>query len=255
MALCWTLDKLGPLCLTADDCGLVLEAISGPDPDDPTTVDEDWRYKPSAKRRFRLGVPKGVADDAQEDVRICFEEALNVLRKISTIEEFEFPDMPYEAITRTILNAEAASSFDEFVESGRASELTAPEDHYGPYARTVVLAKDYLRALRLRGVMARVVDEVMARFDAVVAPSSKRMATPIDQEFRKAAPGTTKDLMGAIGNGAGLPSISVPGGFTSNGLPVGIQFMGRAYDENIIIAIAKTYQSVTDWHKRHPKTA
>jgi len=255
MALCWTLDKLGPLCLTADDCGLVLEAISGPDPDDPTTVDEDWRYKPSAKRRFRLGVPKGVADDAQEDVRICFEEALSVLRKISTIEEFEFPEMPYEAITRTILNAEAASSFDEFVESGRASELTAPEDHCGPYARTVVLAKDYLRALRLRGVMARVVDEVMARFDAVVAPSSKRMATPIDQEFRKAAPGTTKDLMGAIGNGAGLPSISVPGGFTSNGLPVGIQFMGRAYDENIIIAIAKTYQSVTDWHKRHPKTA
>jgi len=255
MALCWTLDKLGPLCLTADDCGLVLEAISGPDPDDPTTVDEDWRYKPSAKKRFTLGVPKGVADDAQEDVRICFEEALNVLRKISTIEEFEFPDMPYEAITRTILNAEAASSFDEFIESGRASELTAPEDHYGPYARTVVLAKDYLRALRLRGVMARVVDEIMARFDAVVAPSSKRMATPIDQEFRKAAPGTTKDPMGAIGNGAGLPSISVPSGFTSNGLPVGIQFMGRAYDENIIISIAGAYQSLTDWHRRHPKTA
>lgn len=252
MALCWTLDKIGPLCLTADDCGLVLETIAGPDSNDPTTSDEDWNYTPSPKRRFRLGLPKGVADDAQEEVRTCFEEALNVLKGIFIIEELEFPDLPYEAITRTILNAEAASAFDEFIDNGSSSQLTAPEDHYGPYARTMILARDYLKALRLRGVMARAVDETIACFDAVVAPSSKRVATPIDQEFRKAVPGTTKDIIGAIGNGAGLPSISVPCGFTSNGLPVGIQFMGRAYDENIIIAIAKVYQSLTDWHKRHP---
>ncbi len=241
-----------PLGLTADDCGLVLDAIAGPDSNDPTTSDEDWDYTHSGKRRFRLGVPKGVADDAQEEVQICFKEALNVLKNISTVEEFEFPDLPHEAITRTILNVEAASSFDEFTDDGNASQLTAPEDHYGPYARTMIFARDYLKAMRLRGVMARAVDKTIVRFDAVVAPSSKRVATPIDQEFRKAAPGTTKDLMGAIGNGAGLPSISVPCGFTSSGLPVGIQFMGRAYDENIIIAIAKAYQSLTDWHKRHP---
>lgn len=253
MALSWTLDKLGPLCLTADDCGLVLEAIAGPDPDDPTTIGEEWNYRPTHKRRFRLAVPKGVTDDAQEDVRACFENALNTLRKMATIEEFEFPDLPHEAITRTILNAEAASAFDEFTESGEASQLTAPEDHYSLYARTAVLAKDYLKALRLRGIMARAIDEAMAPFDAVVAPSSKKAATPIDQEFLKVAWwNKVKDPMGAIGNATGLPSISVPSGFTNDGLPVGIQFMGRAYDENIIITIARAYQSLTDWHSRHP---
>ena len=252
MALSWTLDKLGPLCLTADDSGLVLDAIAGPDYNDPTTINEEWRYTRSVKRRFRLGAPKGVTDDAQEDVGPCFEEALSVLRKISVIKEFEFPDLPYEAITRTILNVEAASAFDEFIENGRTSELTAPEDHYGPCARTVILAKDYVKALRLRGVMTKSVDESIAPFDAVVAPSSKRVATPIDQEFRTSYASTAKDPMGAIGNGAGLPSISVPSGFTSSGLPIGIQFMGRAYDENTIIAVAKAYQSITEWHKRHP---
>jgi aspartyl-tRNA(Asn)/glutamyl-tRNA(Gln) amidotransferase subunit A len=253
MALCWTLDKLGPLCLTADDCGLVLEAIAGFDPNDPTTIDEDWKYKPKMKKRFRLAVPRGVVDGAEEDVRDCFEKALNILRKLSIIEEFEFPELPYEAMTRTILNAEAASAFDEFTESGEASKLTAPEDRYGLYARTVVFAKDYLKALRLRRVVARVVDGAMEPFDAVVAPSSKTAATPIDQEFLKVAWwNRVKDPMGAVGNAAGLPSISVPSGFTNDGLPVGIQFMGRAYDENIIIAIAAAFQSLTDWHTRHP---
>lgn len=252
MALCWTLDKIGPLCLTADDCGLVLEAIAGPDPNDPTACSELWRYKHRVKRRFRLGLPKGVADNTHQEIQTCFNQALNVLRQISTVEEFEFPELPYEAVTRTILNAEAASSFDEFTDSGAASQLTAPEDRYGPYARTLVFARDYLKAMRLRGIIARTVDAAMARFDAVVAPSSRRIATPIDQEFRKATVGTTRDIMGAIGNLAGLPSISVPCGFTTSGLPVGIQFMGRAYDENIVISIANVYQSLTDWHKRHP---
>ena len=253
MALCWTLDKLGPLCLTADDCGLVLEAIAGFNPNDLTTIDEDWKYKPKMKKRFRLAVPKGVVDGAEEDVRNCFEKALNILRKLSIIEEFEFPELPYEAMTRTILNAEAASAFDDFTESGEASKLTASEDRYGLYARTIVFAKDYLKALRLRRVVARVVDGAMEPFDAVVAPSSKRAATPIDQEFLKVAWwNRVKDPMGAIGNAAGLPSISVPCGFTNDGLPVGIQFMGRAYDENVIIAIATAFQSLTDWHTRHP---
>jgi aspartyl-tRNA(Asn)/glutamyl-tRNA(Gln) amidotransferase subunit A len=254
MALCWTLDKLGPLCLTADDCGLVLEAIAGADPEDPTTTERLFKYDAkSPEGEFRLAVLKGVAESAEEGMRANFERALDVLEGVASVEEIKFPDLPYEAITRTILSAEAASAFDEFTESGRAAELTAPEDHYGPYARSVVLAKDYLKALRLRALMAKAADEAMEPYDAVVAPTRGGVASPIDMEFRRASPGTSSDVMGAVGNGAGLPAISVPSGFDEGGLPTGIQFMGRAYDENVILAIARTYQSLTDWHLRHPQ--
>ena len=255
MALCWTLDKLGPLCLTADDCGLVLEAIAGPDPNDPTTTERPFRYDDdfAPERRFRLGVLKDITDGAQDAVRLNFERALKDLGPVAIVEEVGLPDMPYEAITQTILFAEAASSFDEFIESGRTVELTAPEDHYGPYARSAILAKDYLKAVRLRGVVARVADELLSRYDALVAPTSPKVAAPIDQEIRGAFRGRGTDVMGAVGNVAGLPAISVPSGFSDDGLPTGIQFMGRAYEENPVIAVARAYQSLTDWHQRHPQ--
>jgi aspartyl-tRNA(Asn)/glutamyl-tRNA(Gln) amidotransferase subunit A len=253
MTLSWTLDKLGPLCLTADDCGLVLEAIAGPDPNDPTTTERPYRYdtRPIG-RPFKLGLIKDALEGMEEDVKQNFEETLKVLEKVASIEEVEFPDLPYNEITRVILSAEAAAAFDEFVEEGKVAELTAPEDHFGPYARTVVLAKDYLRALRLRTHMARAAEEVMYPYDAIVAPTNRRVASPIDMEFRRNSTSTYRDITGAMGNGAGLPSISVPNGFNDEGLPTGIQFIGRAYDENLIIAVARTYQSMTDWHRRHP---
>jgi len=253
MALCWTLDKLGPLCLTADDCGLVLEAISGLDPKDETTTDRPFKYEgDSPENGFKLAVIKGAMEGVDEEVVANFEESLKVLEGVTTVEEIEFPDLPYEAITRTILNAESASAFEEFIEGGGMSELTAPECHYGLYARTIVFAKDYLRALRLRAQVAKKADEAMAPYDAVVAPARRSPATPIDQEFRKTSSGTSRDIMGAVGNCAGLPSIGVPNGFTNIGLPTGIQFMGRAYTENTIIAMARAYQSKTDWHLKHP---
>ena len=115
-----------------------------------------------------------------------------------------------------------------------------------------VLAKDYIRALRLRGLIARQMDAVLAGFDALVGPARATPPTPLDQEFRSAAGGMAKDIMGAIGNSLGLPAIAVPNGFADKGLPTGVQFMGRAYDENVILAVARTYQGLTDWHLRHP---
>jgi aspartyl-tRNA(Asn)/glutamyl-tRNA(Gln) amidotransferase subunit A len=253
MALSWTLDKLGPLCLTADDCGLVLEAITGSDPKDATTSDRQFRYaaKP-LDNCFKLAVPKGITKNVDEAMRRNFEDSLRVLKSIASLETIEFPDLPYNAITRTILNAESASAFEDFIENGKAVTLTAPGDHYGPYARTVVLAKDYLKAMRLRGVIAKAVYTVMTPYDAIVAPSRRTVATPIDQEFRSVISDTYRDIVGTIGNVAGLPSVSVPNGFSESGLPTGIQFMGKAYDENIILAIARVYQSLTDWHRHHP---
>jgi aspartyl-tRNA(Asn)/glutamyl-tRNA(Gln) amidotransferase subunit A len=253
MALCWTLDKLGPLCLTADDCGLVLEAIAGADPQDPTTTATPYRYAaaPTAKK-FRLGVLTGVADDVDAAVRTNFTREVEVLRQIADIEEVTFPDLPYEEITRTILFAEASSAFEEFIDSGQIAELTAPEDHYNPYIRTAILAKDYLRALRLRGLMAKQIDAILCHFDAIIGPSRATTATPIDEEFRSAIRGSAKDILGAVGNGAGLPGISVPSGFSDQGLPTGMQFLGRAYAENTILAVARAYQSLSDWHTRRP---
>ncbi len=256
MALCWTLDKLGPLCLTADDCGLVLDAIAGHDPADPTSSQQPYMYdaKP-IERRFRLGMPTDVTDDVDDDVRRHFEQALDVLSEVATIETIALPALPYEAMTRIILNAEAASAFDEFIDQGQTAQLTAPEDHYGPYPRSAILATDYIRALRLRGRMAKEIDGLFdgdGGFDALIGPSRATPASGIDENFRSALHGSAPDVLGAIGNGAGLPAISVPNGFTSEGRPTGIQFMGRAYAENTVLAIAQRYQSLTDWHQRHP---
>ena len=256
MALCWTLDKLGPLCLTADDCGIVLDAIAGPDPADPTTYPHEFSYDASLDsarkgRKFRLGVPKDVTEGAQEAVKANFEAALDALSDVADIEEVSLPNLPYVPIVRTILMVEAASAFEDFLREGGPQKLTAPEDHYGPYARTAILATDYVRALRLRGVMAKQVDEVMSNYDAFAAPTSLTTATPVDEHFRRNTSGPG-DIVGAIGNGCGLPSQSVPSGFDSDGMPTGIQFMARAYDENICISLGRAYQERTDWHKQHP---
>src|SRR5262249_37808797 len=156
LALCWTLDKLGPLALTADDCGLVLEAIAGRDPADPSASDRLFRYEAEdvRARRFRFGVLRGAAAGVEDAVGASFGRSLDVLRRLGRVEEVVLPDLPYEAITRTILHVEASSAFEDLIERGVLAELTAPEDHWAAYARDAILAKDYVKALRLRAVVA-----------------------------------------------------------------------------------------------------
>lgn len=247
MALSWTMDKLGPMCKTADDCGLVLEAIAGPDPNDPSASARPYKYERGPSEGFRLGVPKGAADESDDAVRRNFEESLEVLGDVATVEEIELPDLSLEAVAWTISTAEMAASFDDFIDAGGPDELTDPKRHRA-YSRPVVLAKDYLRALRIRGVVAREADRLLSGYEALVAPTQHSVAGPIDQE-----PDSGRaELVGALGNLAGLPAISVPSGFSEEGMPTGMQFLGRAYDENAIIAAAHAYQSLTDHHLRHP---
>jgi len=255
MALCWTLDKLGPIALTADDCGLVLDAIAGPDAADSTTTARPFRYAggDAEPRRFRFAVLEHVTAGCDAAVRANFEGSLEVLKRIGTVEEVDLHDLPWEIITRTILHVEAASAFEELIESGAIAGLTAPEDHYTAYARDAILAKDYMKALRLRRVMAREADALLSRFDALVAPGRPTVAPPLDRDFRSALGGSAApDVMGAVGNGAGLPAVIVPNGFGDRGLPTSLQLMGRAWEENTILAAARAYQSLTDWHHRHP---
>jgi aspartyl-tRNA(Asn)/glutamyl-tRNA(Gln) amidotransferase subunit A len=253
MALCWTLDKLGPLALTADDCGLVLDAIAGPDPRDPTAAERPYRYTATElDRPFRFAVVRGTVEASEPAVVDGVRSALESLRELGTIEEITLPDRPYEAMARIILWAEGSSAFERLIEGGVIEGLTAPEDRVTPYARDGILAKDYLRALRLRGVVAREIDGVLSRFDAIVGPSRGTAGPRLGAEFRSAIRGSFPDVLGAIGNAAGLPAIGVPCGFTREGLPVGLQLLGRAWDENTVLAAARAWQSTTDWHRRRP---
>lgn len=256
MALCWTLDKLGPMCRTADDCGLVLAAISGKDPNDPTTIGRKFTYRGQAlpERRLKLGAIKGSTEKVQPEVRRNFEAALEVLGKFADIEpEVEMPDLPYGQVVGIIVGAEGASAFLDLIESGRLAELRNQRDRIGGYAGTTISAVDYLQAMRVRKLIRKALDELLAKYDALVAPTRATVAYPIGVEFEKAYPG-----MGGgpaiipAGNAAGLPAISIPNGFGQAGLPTAIQFMGRAMSEATLIAIANAYQRATDWHKRRP---
>ncbi len=193
-----------------------------------------------------------MTDHLDEATRSNFGVGLEVLSEVADIEEVRFSDLPHQEINYTILFAEASSAFEELVDRGLLAELTAPEDRIGPYARVAVLAKDYIKAMRLRRLMAKDADQVTSQFDALVAPTRTAVAPPLDRDFDRSAPSSGVDTMLAVGNGAGLPAISVPSGFSQEGLPTGIQFMGRAYGENGILAVARAYQSLTDWHQHHP---
>ena len=253
MALCWTLDKLGPLALTADDCGLILSAIAGHDPADPTASDRVYRYDVAERRSFRLGVLTDATDGCEDAVVKNFQRSLETLRTMGTVEEVTLPDLPWEQATRIILQVEAASAFEDLIESGGITGLTAPEVHFIPYARDTILAKDYVKAMRVRGLMAREADRVLARYDALVAPGRVNEAPLLGQDFRSAVTATARDVMGAVGNGAGLPAVCVPNGMGARGLPTSLQFLSRAWEENTALAAARAYQAMTDWHTRHPR--
>ena len=133
--------------------------------------------------------------------------------------------------------------------------MTAPEDRYGIYARGAILAADYLRAQRIRTRLARDLDRLLAPYDALLTPSRPTAASALDANWArgvKRREGRPRCPISAAGNLAGLPAISVPSGFTDGGLPTGIQFVGRAYEEQAMLAVANTYQALTTWHHRHP---
>src|SRR5215467_4163168 len=144
MALCWTLDKLGPMCRSAADCGLVLAALAGPDPLDPSTVNNPFVYPEKGKegkeeKKFKVGVIKGSTDSVQPEVKKNFEESLKVLRRFADVEEgVTFPDMPFGEVVSTIVKAEGASAFRDLLESGKASKLRAVNDRWGGYAGSMV---------------------------------------------------------------------------------------------------------------------
>jgi len=256
MALSWTMDKLGPLGRTAQDCGMVLAAIAGPDPADPSALPQRFEFpgQPARKGRYRIGILRGTLEKTQPEVRRNFEESVAVLRQFADIEEnLDLPDFPYEAMAGTIIDAEAASAFEPLFQSGRITTLTAPEDRIGGYSGQVLLAKDYLRALRLRRPAGAALDRLLGGVDALAAPSLPTVAWPIDAPFDKVYPdypgGTS---IGGAANVCGVPGLFLMNGVGEGGLPTSLQLTGRAGTEAVLLAIGVRYQRLTRHHRLRP---
>ncbi|MEZ4533124.1 MAG: amidase [Thermomicrobiales bacterium] len=245
MALSWTMDKIGPMCHTAVDCELVLNAIA---------ERVEWTEMERARPPFRLGVLAGSADEAQPEVATNFAAALDVLSDFAVLEEVSLPaDIPWDAAASVIVMAEAASAFEEFIVSGESQGLSAPEDRAGLHHALALPATDYLRALRIRRKAMRLLDELLSGYDAIVAPTMPYVAIPLRDRFDTWFGKERGPSLGAAGNLCGVPSISVMNGLGERGLPTGLEFMARAGQEGTLLEIAGRYQSATDWHRRQPE--
>jgi aspartyl-tRNA(Asn)/glutamyl-tRNA(Gln) amidotransferase subunit A len=271
MALCWTLDKLGPMCRSAADCAHVLNALAGRDPLDPTSRDTTFRYPPTKQSRrarggsknapLRLAILKDSFEKAQDAVRDNFLATLEVLKKMPGVEitkDVPLPNFPYGPAVGTIVDAEGASAFRDLIESGRVKELASPSGRLGGYSASLVTAVDYLHAMRMRAPMRRAWAEMFKKYDLLVAPSRTTVANPVakpfDQGWPSPPPPPPVSPIGAA-NLVGVPAISVPNGFGLMGLPTGTQFVAPAWGEDLLVEIATRYQQATDWHKRRPTLA
>ncbi len=252
MALCWTLDKLGPLCRNAADTATVLAVIAGRDASDPTSVRRAFSYPNPLPKRWRLATVKGAAAKVQPAVRKNYLAAINSLGDAATVEEITLPDFPYDAMVGSIIAAEGGSAFRQIIQDGRVAQLSDPDGRRGGYSYLVTYAVDYVDAMRERRRLRRALDSIFTKVDALVAPTYSTVAPPIDGPFDKAYPGFSDGPLISACNLAGIPAISVPSGFGVHGLPTGVMFVGRPFGEAEIIRLAEAFQSRTDWHRRHP---
>jgi aspartyl-tRNA(Asn)/glutamyl-tRNA(Gln) amidotransferase subunit A len=252
MALCWTLDKLGPMTRSAADAETVLRVIAGSDPQDPSAVDQPF---PNAKRRPRIGILAKATQKTMPAVKANFEAALKVLAEFCDIvPDVAVPRLPYGAAVGTIVRAEGAAAFRDLIESGRARELRAVDDRTGGYVGYATLAVDYIDALRQRVLMIAAFEKAFGKYDAIVSPTLRTLAYPIDRSFDKAYPQYNGgvSLIGS-GNLTGVPAIGIPSGFGEHGLPTGIALLGRPFCEAKLTAIAREFQARTKHHLKRPQ--
>lgn len=240
MALSWSLDKIGPMCRSVSDCGLVFDAIRAAnttaDRADPTTVYKPFRWPIDADlSQLRIGYVAQSFDEPY-DFKEQDAQSLEVLRTLgANLIPIELPDFPLEAML-IILWAEAAAAFDLLTRSGQDDQLVRQAENAWPnrfrMARTIP-AVEYIQANRIRTLVNQDMARIMQSIDVYVAPSLGR------------------NLL--LTNLTGHPTVCIPNGFRQNGLPTTISFTGRHYDESTILATAKAVQDATDFHHLHPE--
>lgn len=254
MALSWTMDKLGPMAHTAEDCGVILNAIAGHDPSEATSLSRPFQFpaRINPTPPFRFAVVKDVKGGLQPEVAKNYETSLKLLAEIGSIKEIELPDFPYNEVAGLVVSCEMASAFEELLDSNAIWEMTAEEDRWGIFAPQVIPAVDYLRAMRVRTLIQHELDNLLAQFDALISPTEETVAPPVGRSFSSYYHEYSNCEASAAGNVAGLPSISLPNGFGEDHLPTALNLLGRAFEENRLFAIAQRLQDRTDWHTQHP---
>jgi aspartyl-tRNA(Asn)/glutamyl-tRNA(Gln) amidotransferase subunit A len=254
MALSYSMDKIGPLSRTAGDCAVVLEAIAGHDPRDLSSLppsEAGFRNAPRVARPLRITVLTNAWKKPDPDIQKSFVEAIQVLKHSGAhIAEATLPEGPWEEAAGTIVSVEGAAAFRSLIESGGVADLTDPLGKISGYVNEEISADDYMRALQIRTIVQQRVDALFDGCDVISAPSLPITATPLETNLETDL--SFADPLGGIGNLCGLPAISVPCGFSSKNLPIGLQFAARVRKDAAVVAAAAQFQAHTDWHTRRP---
>jgi aspartyl-tRNA(Asn)/glutamyl-tRNA(Gln) amidotransferase subunit A len=264
MALSWTMDKIGPLARTVEDCALVLQSIAGKDPLDPSSSGKSFYYVPQYARKLsdlKVGfAPIDFSDRADAPLRPALAQALETVKRLGVqVVEAKLPDFPYGAMTGAIIGAEGASIFEPLITSGQVDQLADPDQIAGLKARLEMPAKDYLKAMRIRSLMQHEFRKLFADVDILLAPARYSVAPLVSQPLDYKPPDAPKEPddpgMSSLipaGNLGGMPALSLPCGLAA-GLPVAIQLVGNPFSENTLLAVGKAFQDRTDFHRQHPK--
>jgi aspartyl-tRNA(Asn)/glutamyl-tRNA(Gln) amidotransferase subunit A len=265
MPLSQSLDTVGPLARTAEDCALLLGLMAGADPEDATAIAGPVPDYAAATRESIKGLSIGVpgafyVDDLDPEVAKILDETLAVLkREGATIVPVELPDQrQLTAACQLVLAVEAAGYHKRWL-------IERPGD-YGPQVLMrlqnglAIPGVAYLEALRWRGPALAAFNAAVAGVDAVLAPVAPVAAPTIAESDVGNSPNAEAVIQRLTRftrpiNYLGLPSLAVPSGFTNKGLPVGMQLIGRSFDEAMLLRIGAAFQRATDFHAAVPKPA
>jgi aspartyl-tRNA(Asn)/glutamyl-tRNA(Gln) amidotransferase subunit A len=263
MPLSQSLDTVGPLAQTAEDCALLLGLMAGSDPEDPTaSISPVPDYLEAAKgslKGLKIGVPTAFyVDDLDSEVARILDETIAVLkREGAEIVKVELPDQrQLSSASQIVLAAEAAAFHKRWM-------IERPQD-YGPQVLMrlqnglAVPAVSYLEAMRWRGPALAAYNAAVAGVDAVIAPAAPVPAPTIAESDVGNGPGAEAVIQRLTRftrpvNYLGLPSLAIPSGFTRAGLPVGMQLIGRSFEEAMLLRIGAAFQRATDFHAKVPK--
>ena len=261
LPLSFTLDTVGPLAQTAEDCALITALIAGPDPLDPTTAGAPaWNAKTARRspKGLKVGVPaKFYVDDLEPDVAAALDAALDAFTRLGAkIVKVELPD-------QTALSAAALIVLAVEATSAHAPWLRTRAADYGPQVRNrlenglAYSAIEYLEALRWRAPALAAHLDALGDIDVVVAPASRLVAPTIEETDVGAGPDAEVAIQAVTRfmrpvNYLGLPTLVVPAGQSRQGLPIGLQLIGRPFGDETLIALGAAFQNATDHHRRMP---
>jgi aspartyl-tRNA(Asn)/glutamyl-tRNA(Gln) amidotransferase subunit A len=265
MPLSQSLDTVGPLARTAEDCALLLGLMAGADPHDPTAAAEPVPDYVAATRESITGLTIGVpsafyVDDLDPEVERILDETIAVLkREGANIVQVELPDQRQLAAAAQLVVAVEATAFH------KRWLIERPQD-YGPQVLMrlqnglAIPGVSYLEAMRWRGPALAAYLAAVAGTDAVIVPGAPVPAPTLAESDVGNGPDAEAVIQRLTRftrpvNYLGVPSLAIPSGFTKNGLPVGMQLIGRSFDEAMLLRIGAAFQRATDFHERVPEPA